>query len=335
MTAGAAGVRGWAVRGLLAAVSVAASLVMSSPVAARTWRVPADKPTIQAAVDAAAADDEIRVAPGDHCGATITKPLSLLGQADGAGPARIVGCQGGPTLSPGLRVGFMLPGEAPGAAASGTTISGFHFDGAGISSENLRPLAFGVFARFAHDVTVAGNEFQGTVQAITNTAGDGWSIRSNRIQGLTVFDCTGEHCGGGDGIVVQVASGTEAAAGGASNAFNRPEGTLILGNSIEGRAPPGFSAFAMAGILVLGGEATLIFNNRLEIKAGVEANGESPTRLAAGVLLDDQHAASATPLDPGTKFTGVLLNNALGSDHALVVEGTGGDGLMAAGNFGR
>lgn len=320
---------------MLAQLLVTAGWVRSAE--ARTWKVPGDRASIQEAVDAAAADDEIRVGPGDHCGAVIDKPLRIRaaeGASDRQRP-RIIGCADGPVLFDELRAGFYLPGEAPGAAGSRSEISGFVFDGRAVSDENLSPLAFGVFARFAHDVVVADNHFLGTVQAITNTAGDGWSIRRNHIEGLTLFDCRGERCGGGDGIVVQSASGQEAAEGGPENAFNRPEGTLILGNVVEGQAPEGFTRFKMAGILVLAADATLIFNNRLAIRAGVD---DSQAPLAAGVLLDNQRGGSPEPLAPGTQFSGVILNNGLLSDYALLVEGEHGansDGLLAAGNWGR
>jgi hypothetical protein len=88
--------------------------------------------------------------------------------------------------------------------ASGTHIRGFVFDGQGVSNANLAPLSFGVFARFANDVRVERNRFVGTVQAITNTGGDRWRITHNRIEQLTLFDCT-VRCSGGDGIIIALA----------------------------------------------------------------------------------------------------------------------------------
>jgi len=89
------------------------------------------------------------------------------------------------------------------------------FDGRERCHTNLEPLAFGVFARFASDVTVAQNRFDGTVQAITNTGGDRWRIQNNVVSHLTLLDCT-SHCTGGDGIVIALALGSIAAPGGSS-----------------------------------------------------------------------------------------------------------------------
>ena len=186
-------------RGLLLGAAVcAASVCAAAGASAKVLRVPSRLPTIQAAVDAAEPGDEIRVASGEFCGAVIDKRLTLVG----TGRSRIIGCAAGPTIVAGARVGFFLPGTAGVNPASGTEISGFVFDGRGVSSANLAPLAFGVFARFGRDIVVADNRFEGTAQAITNTAGDGWRIEHNRIHGLTLLDCTGL-CAGGDGIVIQ------------------------------------------------------------------------------------------------------------------------------------
>src|SRR6185503_11832601 len=146
----------------------------------------------------------------------------------GVGQPMIVGCEGGPAFTNGARMGFFLPGSSGTSAATGSQIHGFVFDGRGVSNANLQPIAFGVLARFAHDVLVVGNRFLGTVQAVTNTGGDRWFIWHNRIEGLTLFDCGGL-CTGGDGIVVQIARAPLAAPGGSAAAINRPEQNVIVG----------------------------------------------------------------------------------------------------------
>ena len=191
-------------------------------------RVPERYRTIQAAVDASNAGDVVDVAPGSFCGATVTTALTFLGH----GRATIEGCPESPTVSDELRVGFYLPGADGASAASGTRIEGFTFDGRGIAEDNLDPLAVGVFARFADDVHVEDNVFLGTVQAITNTAGDGWFVAHNRIEGLTLFDCTGALCAGGDGIVIQLAHDTIAAAGG-PGARGEPPGAQRRSSAIR------------------------------------------------------------------------------------------------------
>ena len=216
-------------------VAVVCGLLTSGASVAHTRvrRVPERYRTIQAAVDASSAGDVVDVAPGSYCGATVTTAVTLLGH----GRATIVGCPDGPTISDELRAGFYLPGADGVSAASGTRIEGFTFDGSGIAADNLDPLALGVFARFANGVHVEDNVFLGTVQAITNTAGDGWFIAHNRIEGLALFDCTGALCAGGDGIVIQLARDTIAAAGGPGAPVNRPEHNIVLGNQVTGADP--------------------------------------------------------------------------------------------------
>ena len=112
---------------LLLVVSIFTALFVVSGVAfADTLRVPIDSPTIQAAVDAASSGDQIRVGPGEWCGATITKTLDLFGEG-----ATIIGCASNPALGP-FRIGFFFPGTSD---ASGTTIRHFVFDGEGVSNQ--------------------------------------------------------------------------------------------------------------------------------------------------------------------------------------------------------
>ena len=131
------------------------------------------------AADAAFPGDTINVGPGEWCGATITTKVDLFGQ----GKPTIIGCASSPKLAGVLRIGFFLPA----AAASGTTIRHFVFDGEGASNANLDPLSFAVFARHANDVVIEQNTVLGTIQAITNTAGSGWTVNHNKIEGFSVL----------------------------------------------------------------------------------------------------------------------------------------------------
>jgi nitrous oxidase accessory protein NosD len=291
-------------------------------------RVPERYATIQEAVDAADPGDEISVAPGRYCGAVIDRAVTL----DGHGEATIVGCSTGPELFGGLRAGFVLPGAAGDNQASGTRIQGFHFDGRGVNAGNLEPLAFGVFARFANDVQVTGNRFFGTVQAITNTAGDRWVVAHNDIHGLTLFDCTAGLCAGGDGIIIQAASGDVAVPGGAGDAVNRPEGNLVFANDIDGTIPDGFDAFSMVGIFVFAADRTIVRENRIAIpdNPNSDAGGE-------GVLVSNNCCGNPTDVVPGSRDTAVLFNQGSASELVLVIEGTGGEntqGLVLLGNRG-
>jgi|tagenome__1003787_1003787.scaffolds.fasta_scaffold20875854_2 nitrous oxidase accessory protein NosD len=294
---------------------------------ARVRRVPDRYPTIQAAVDASSPGDVVDVAPGSYCGATVTTAVTLMGH----GRATIVGCPEGPTISGELRAGFYLAGADGASAAGGTRIDGFTFDGRGIAADNLAPLALGVFARFASDVRVENNVFLGTVQAITNTAGDGWCIAGNRIEGLTLFDCTGALCAGGDGIVIQLARDTIAAAGGPGAPVNRPEHNVVVGNRVSGAIPDGFGDFSMAGIFVFAADDTAVEHNEVSIP-------DNPTADATGDGVLVSNVCCGVPaVVPGARHTVVLFNNGRDSQFGVVVEGSGGDntgGLVLFGNSG-
>jgi hypothetical protein len=317
---------------MVAALAAAGVTLAAAAAQARTLRVPRDYPTIQGAVDAAAAGDDIEVGKGRHCGATITKPVTLTSAKEHR--ATIVGCPGGPFLIGALRVGFLLPGAPGNGPAGGTKIRGFAFDGKGVSGGNLAPLAFGVFARFTDHVTVKDNRFVGTVQAITNTAGDNWAIADNEIDDLTLFDCAaGGLCGGGVGIAVQVASAAIGAPGGAANPANRPEATAVVDNAIQGRAPAGFDVFNMVGILVFAADGTAVVDNDTEIRPGVD--GAEP--LGVGVLVTNRCCGDPTELVPGARYASVIKHDDC-SQFGVVVEGVGGantQGLVLFRNEGR
>jgi nitrous oxidase accessory protein NosD len=309
-------------------VVVACAVLTGAARAATVRRVPGRYATIQQAIDAANPGDEISVAAGRHCGAVIDRPVTL----DGHDQATIVGCPTGPELFGGLRAGFVLPGVAGDNPASGTRIQGFHFDGRGVTADNLEALAFGVFARFADDVQITGNRFVGTVQAITNTAGDRWFIAHNDIHGLTLFDCTAGLCAGGDGIIITAATGDVAAPGGAGAAINRPEGNVVIANDIDGAIPDGFDDFSMVGIFVFAADLTIVRENRIAIpdNPNADAAGE-------GVLVSNACCGDPDAVVPGSRGTAVLFNEGRASELVVVVEGTGGEntqGLVLFGNRG-
>jgi hypothetical protein len=298
---------------------VGAVLLSSSLAQAALRRVPQQYPTIQAAIDAARDGDRIRVSRGDYCGAIVTKRVTL----EGHGQPRIIGCDGGPTVTTGTRVGFFLPGERGSNPASGTNIRGFVFEGRGVSNANLAPLSFGIFARFADDVVVSHNRFFGTVQAITNTAGDRWRIQHNHISELTVLDCT-RLCTGGSGIVLGPSTGSLAAPGGSGAPANRAEDNLIVGNRISGMAPDGFSAFSMAGILVLSADYTTLLSNRLRMRDNPAADA-----VGQGILVTNTCCGLASGFLPGSRHTTLAFNDARKSELAIVVEGSGGTNTEA------
>jgi hypothetical protein len=289
--------------------------------------VPAAYATIQAAIDAAEPGDVIDVGPGSHCGATVDRPVVLRGH----GRATIVGCADGPLTSAGVRVGFRLPGANGVSAGSGSRIEGFNFEGRGVSGANLEPLGLAIVGIFASDVRVEHNHIFGTTQAITNTGGDRWVIAHNRIDDLTVFDCSGALCGGGVGITIQIARDPLATPAGAAAAENRPEGNLVFDNVVRGEIPDGFGVFSMVGVLVFAADGTVVARNRLSIpdNASAEAIGQ-------GVLVDDS-CCGQPAVAPGARNTVVVFNDARDSEIGVEVDGSTGentDGLVVRGNLG-
>ena len=282
---------------------------LSASAQAALRRVPAQYATIQAAVDAADDGDVIRVGAGEHCGATITREVHLVGSWN----TSIVGCA---TPAPALgllRVGFFLPDER----ASGTTIHFFRFDGAGVSDDNLEPLAFGVFARDAHGVSVIGTRTTGTVQAISNTDGDGWFIAGNHIRDLTLFECPG-FCGGGSAIVIHktIDDGQPA------------WGNSVIGNRVSGAIPDGHELFDMTGVFVRGQERPVVAANVLGMR-------DNPAALARGigVLVSSTCCGLPEPILPTTRAV-IVGNDGRASELAVVVEDGNAEGAVIAGNRG-
>ena len=163
------------------------------------------------------------------------------------------------------------------------------------------------------------NVFLGTVQAITNTAGDGWFIARNRIEGLTLFDCTGALCAGGDGIVIQLARDTIAAAGGPGAPVNRPEHNVVVGNQVSGAIPDGFDDFSMAGIFVFAADDTAVERNEVSIPDNPNADATGDGVLVTNVCCGEP------AVSPGARRTLVLFNDGHDSQFGVVVEGSGGD----------
>jgi hypothetical protein len=275
---------------------------------AAVHRVPGDYPTIQAAVDAAGDGDLVLVRPGHYCGATITKEVHLIA----AWNAHVIGCAAPAPADGDLRIGFFLPDER----ASGTSITGFSFDGAGVSDAHLEPLAFAVLARGAHQVTVLGNRIRGTVQAITNTDGDDWFVAGNVVHDLGLFGCPG-HCGGGVGIVVQNRSGDVG------------WGNKVVGNFVAGAIPDGQAAFGMAGIFVLAQDRPLVAANVLVIPA----NPAAALVEGIGVHVASTCCGLPDPFPFTTRAT-VVGNDGCASGFVLVVEPGNAVGAVIHGNRG-
>ena len=290
-------------------VTVYLSSVLSVATSSNTLQVPGDYPTIQAAVDAAAPGDTIRVGPGSWCGASITKQVNLVGE----GNSTIIGCAASPNLFGFLRIGFFLPN----GRASGSTISHFTFDGRGVSNSNLEPLSFGVFARDANNVVVDQNSVLGTVQAITNTRGSGWTVAHNNIDGLTVFTCDG-FCGGGDAIVFQQRDTALPAAMDNEASFN----------TITGFIPNTLVEFSMTGIFLINQDGSVIKNNKI----GLTALGSSAT---PGQAILVSNICCGLPGSFGFSSNSVIVNNdGRKSYYSVVIDPGNFAGTTLRGNFG-
>jgi len=272
-------------------------------------RVPRDRPTIQAAVDAAADGDVIFVAAGRHCGASIDREVHLIA----AWGAVVEGCASNPALSGGLRIGLLLVDER----ASGTSIAGFRFDGAGIGDDDLRPLALAIVGRGAHGVSVVGNRIDGTVQGITNTDGDGWTIAGNVLVGLTVFPCV-VRCGGGDGIVLMRRT---------RDPDDRATGNAVVLNRVSGAVPAGFDVFDMVGVFVLGQDRPVVAANRLAI-----TGAGSATARGLGVQVSDVCCGDAPYAT--TRGAIVVGNDGRGSEIAVEIAAGNSEGAIVRGNLG-
>lgn len=304
---------------VLSVLVLAVAVLSVTPLsfAQATHRVPQDFPTIQSAVNNSNAGDTIRVGPGRWCGARITKTLNLVGEG-----ATIMGC---PPGNPGpvgnaARRGFFI-----NAAASGTIIRSFIFDGKGYSDTNQEPLALGIQTQFfTNNVTVDANTFLGGLGGIQGAAGNGWLVTHNVFNGFTILS----NGAGGFAILSE------------DFQTGRFTGNAYMYNQITATVPPGSFSFVsftneadvpFAGIAVAGHDGTIISSNKIAITAN--ASGDA----GVGIIATD-----ATPDGPSdTTINLVITNNdGRGSKYGLIITkdqsgGTGntvGDTLR--GNFG-
>jgi hypothetical protein len=140
-------------------------LFLVSGAIAAEWRVPGDFLTIQDAINApdVKTGDRIRVAPGEHAGAMVTKGVEIKGQ----GGATIAS---GPSHPSGLTQGFKnLKFTVDLAIMNGAAIN---------------------------NVTVSHCTFLNVIQAVSNWRGSGWEISHNKIIDLRTRN------GGGIGILI-------------------------------------------------------------------------------------------------------------------------------------
>lgn len=255
------------------AIAMAALTVLSWPRAATAGlvRVPEDQPSIPDAVLAASAGDTILVAPGRWCGAIVSKRLYL----EGDGEATIVGCPTSPRITQGpysYRIGLALT-----AAATGSVIHGFTFDGAGFTDVfTPEMLAIGITSRAAEDVSVLENVFLGGLIGV-NDLTSGWVIGHNVFSGFTLSR-----------------SGLGGLAINASNPYGgtaRRTGTRIEFNDMDATVPSGdWSDYRLiaeldlpfAGVFLEGQDGAVVSYNHVAIRPN--ERGEP----GAGIVATDE-----------------------------------------------
>lgn len=291
------------------------SAAKAAPAKKSVIMVPGDYATIQAAVNAAASGDTIKVVAGEYAGAVVNKRVKLMG-SDGA--TVIKNLPGTPTLPsrPYLPIGFSLV-----AGADGASIAHFIFDGTDFAAELKKTwpkapaaLAFGVYAKSVNDVSVQHNTVLGTIQGINNWYGDNWVISHN-----TVVD-QGYWNGGGIGILVgspMLSQGTPVS------------GNEVSYNDITGTIATDFNgSYSMAGICLFGTQGTVIQNNKVTFL------NQCPTPdLAIGINVTS--VATLGRVWPLCVDTTVVNNDCRNSEIGLLVDENNSQGLYARGNFGR
>lgn len=299
----------------------------ATAVEAAVLTVPGDAKDLQGAVAIAKPGDTIEVGAGRWCGALIDKPLNLVGRGD----AVIVGAKddatcNGPALNGGTyRVGFHLLS----AAASGTTIRHFEFDGSRAATDSSA-LAYAVYASGGkvNGVQIEHNKVRGTLDAFSNQGGDDWVVRHNDIRGLTTRGGVG-----GRGIVV------------AQSGASRPQRASVTHNRIETDVPNAAGSGPWyAGVYVAGADWTTVTQNRFEMDRGGDdhaaAGGATPAVYGVGVVVThgvgpNQPArplpgAGGFPLvkapltktpEQGSQNTTVTMNDGKKCDYVVVVTG--------------
>jgi hypothetical protein len=227
----------------------------------------------------------IRLRERPYCGATIARRVVLIGQG-----ATIVACPNGPAPVPGLpqlQAGILL---SPGA--DGSVFEDLRFEGRGVARDQTSALSFGIFARGVANVRVLENRFDGTVQAVTDTAGAGWLVERNRVHELEVFGCNPGLCGGGDAIVLAHARAGDGSA----------DDSIVRGNRISTLAPPAGLPFAVDGVLAFSVERPFIADNEIAMQ-GSPTIGIEFTRTTGGGFID-------APCGNGT----IIENHVRGAD---------------------
>lgn len=272
-----------------------AVLVLCGTTQAAIWIVPGDFTTIQEAIDSADVSDgdSIRVGPGKHPGAVVTKSLEIKGE----GRAII---NSGPLLTTYkpcdtivLGIGFFFDGSGAGG---GATISNLDFEA----------LAFPVFSRGADDVTITQCTMKDPVQGVTNWGGSRWEISHNEIIDLRSAS------GGGIGILVGDSSGGFLVDNVISH--NKISGTLHVAQCDSG-------GYAGTGIVLYAdwryrrdGSSGIMYNRIVKNKIGLTSDNPTVVDVWAIELSEAENPGDMVILDNAIGFNdlrGTVLQIAL------------------------
>ena len=275
-------------RVLTATMALVGAAIPFAGAAGKTWMVPGDFPTIQAAIDSSRVQDGDAIAVFPRlrlAGAVVTKAVTI----SAIGQATVVT---GPVVNALGKAGFLFPGDGKG---SGATITGLHFSG----------VAFPVFSRGADDVSVTHNTMGSPVQGVTSWAhgrwGKGWHIAFNSIWNLRT------RCGGGIGILLGDYAG------------GRVTGNMVVHNAIRGQVhvsasdcggygAPGITLFA--DFRYPGDTGAAIDGNRI-LKNRVFLESSRPAVVgASGIELSDTRDLGGELV---IKDNGVVYNDLRGT----------------------
>jgi hypothetical protein len=169
------------------------------------------------------------------------------------------------------------------AAASGTSVTHFVFDGNGFSDTNRTPLYSGIEADAGVDnVVIDSNTFQGGAFGIEALGGNNWQVTHNVFDGFTILS------NGDGGAAIVFAPSVYGA------------GNSILYNQITATVPPGnYSLLSwineadvpFAGIVVSAQDGILISNNKISINLAI-MNNDGRGSAYALIITNDQSGAT-------------------------------------------
>lgn len=206
------------------------------------------------------------------------------------------------------------------AAAAGTSIRNFVFDGNGVSLGG-NPLFYGIETRAGADnLVIDSNTFQGTAFGIILADGQNYQVTHNVFDGFMVLS-------DGDGGAAILMFGDTGQFKGNSILYNQITSTVPAGD-LSGFSWVNEADVPLAGIVVSGQDGAIISNNKVSITANAHGDG------GVGIIATDSVSDLTT-----TNLT-ITNNDGRGSAYGLIITrdqngGTGNSvGAQIRGNFG-